>query len=206
MNGSSLIRFCHQRLSFSLLFFLMAGCLLTATILGTFLLPKTYASTARLQIAFPKDRYDPYFVQTTFEKIKSRRVMDQVVEELDLTRNLGERQREGDYQFSSSEGHHALLSMIDLRQSRNTGMLELRVFSDDPKMSAEIANKITEVAGRLEVSEVVDLAVANSRPIRPNVPLNLVIGGSLSVVIGLIFAAAGRLILRGMTGRRQMVS
>src|SRR5262245_51980189 len=56
----------------------------------TFILPETYMSTARIEVG--KDTpdvgsiinnptplgYDPYFIQTEFEKIKSQKVLNQV--------------------------------------------------------------------------------------------------------------------------------
>src|ERR1700741_1770579 len=62
----------------------------------TFILPETYMSTARIEVG--KDTpgvasilqqqalpgYDPYFIQTEFEKIKSQKVLPRVIEELNL--------------------------------------------------------------------------------------------------------------------------
>src|SRR5687767_3999310 len=62
----------------------------------TFILPKTYMSMARISVG--KDvtdiqpllamqsqgGYDPYFIQTEFEKIRSKPVLEKVIENLDL--------------------------------------------------------------------------------------------------------------------------
>src|SRR5690242_3769066 len=62
----------------------------------TFILPETYMSTARIEVG--KDTpdigsiignqapqaYDPYFIQTEFEKIKSQKVLNQVIKDLNL--------------------------------------------------------------------------------------------------------------------------
>src|SRR5215218_4226221 len=64
----------------------------------TFILPKLYMSTARIEVA--KDAtdisplmpnasatsYDPYFLQTEFEKIRSQKVLHQVITNLDLNK------------------------------------------------------------------------------------------------------------------------
>src|SRR3954468_18325354 len=69
--------------------------LLTTTAV-TFILPETYMSTARIEVG--KDTpdiqsmlnnslpqvYDPYFIQTEFEKIKSQKVLMQVIKDLHL--------------------------------------------------------------------------------------------------------------------------
>src|SRR6476620_9228903 len=63
----------------------------------TFILPETFMSTARIEVG--KDTpdigsilgnqtplsYDPYFIQTEFEKIKSQKVLLPVIESLHLT-------------------------------------------------------------------------------------------------------------------------
>src|SRR5436190_7702482 len=68
--------------------------LLTTTAV-TFIMPETYMSTARIEVG--KDTpditsllqmqqlqspYDPYFIQTEFEKIKSQKVLKPVIENL----------------------------------------------------------------------------------------------------------------------------
>src|SRR6267142_5004245 len=68
---------------------------ITATLV-TFILPESYSSTARIKIegdapdvTFADQRmagsaYDPYFIQTEFETIRSERVLSNVVAKLDL--------------------------------------------------------------------------------------------------------------------------
>src|SRR5256714_2420728 len=69
----------------------------------TFILPESYRSTVR--IAVEKDtsdimpligdptsaQYDPYFIQTEFEKIRSTKVLYKVIEELDLNNKWKDR-------------------------------------------------------------------------------------------------------------------
>src|SRR5277367_3921289 len=69
---------------------------ITATIV-TFILPEAYSSRARIKIerdvtdvaGVNGERtvsgvYDPYFIQTEFEVIQSEKILDQVIERLDL--------------------------------------------------------------------------------------------------------------------------
>src|SRR5919109_2545850 len=68
--------------------------LLTTTAV-TFILPESYMSTVRIAVEKdtsdiaplmglpPSGQYDPYFIQTEFEKIRSKKVLYQVIEELD---------------------------------------------------------------------------------------------------------------------------
>jgi polysaccharide biosynthesis transport protein len=121
----------------------------------TFILPETYMSTARIEVG--KDTpdigsilgnqaqlgYDPYFIQTEFEKIKSTKVLNRVIDELRLTEVWAKRY--GTETLKTSEAYKILLSQIDLRQSRNTSLIEIRAFSDVKQEAADIANKISEV-------------------------------------------------------------
>src|SRR5213075_1790265 len=74
---------------------------ITATLV-TFILPESYSSTARIKVegnqpdvAFNNDPrmggggYDPYFIQTEFETIRSERVLSNVVAHLDLKKDWG---------------------------------------------------------------------------------------------------------------------
>jgi len=121
----------------------------------TFILPETFMSTARIEVN--KDTpdvgsiinptgpvtYDPYFIQTEFEKIKSQRVLTPVIQNLHLNEVWAK--RFGMETLRESEAYKILLSMIDLRQSRNTSLIEIRAFSDDKQEAAKIANEIVRV-------------------------------------------------------------
>src|SRR5512147_783054 len=79
---------------------------ITTTVV-TFILPPTWASTARISVQ--KDTtdiasmsgspsfsgFDPYWIQTEFEKIQSKLILYQVITNLDLNRKWGEKFKEG---------------------------------------------------------------------------------------------------------------
>ncbi|HEV8542678.1 MAG TPA: polysaccharide biosynthesis tyrosine autokinase [Verrucomicrobiae bacterium] len=123
----------------------------------TFILPETYMSTARIEVG--KDtpdiptimqpntslQYDPYFIQTEFEKIKSTKVLNKVIENLHLTQAWAT--RFGTETLKMSEAYKILVNQIDLRQSRNTSLIEIRAYSDVKKEAADIANEIAKVYG-----------------------------------------------------------
>jgi capsular polysaccharide biosynthesis protein len=198
MSTRSFLNSYSERLSFRRLFIASTMCLLTACIVVTvFILPKTYLGLARVNLMMPTGAFDPYYLQTTFEKIRSRRVLDPVIEELNLTKILAE-QAGAPARLKPAEADEILRKMITLRQSRNTSLLEIGVYSADPAVSAQIANKIAEVAGRLDAIEVIDSALPVARPIRPNVPLNIIIGALASIVGALLIAAAARLAFRAI--------
>ena len=126
---------------------------LTTTVV-TYWLPKYYASTVR--IAVDKDTpdigslfdfrqsasvYDPYFIQTEFERISSKPVLYNVITNLGLHEIWGKKY----YNVAKLEPAQAFLILkkrIDLRQYRNTSLIEIRVLSEDKDEAAQIANKI----------------------------------------------------------------
>jgi succinoglycan biosynthesis transport protein ExoP len=126
----------------------------------TFILPKSYSSTVR--IAVEKDvsdinpigfaqnstAYDPFFIQTEFEKIRSKKVLHKVIEKLRLNERWGQRYN-NNVPLKTPESFAILSRLIDLRQTRNTSLIEIRVYSDAKEKpaeeAAEIANAIAEV-------------------------------------------------------------
>jgi capsular exopolysaccharide synthesis family protein len=125
------------------------------TTLVTFILPPTFASTARISVQ--KDApdiagigggqsysmFDPYWVQTEFEKIQSKIILYQVISNLNLNATWGEKYKEGALRPDLT--YKLLKRAIDVNQSRNTSLIEIKAFSDDPNEAAAIANMIAEV-------------------------------------------------------------
>jgi len=123
-------------------------------------LPESWSSTVR--IAVEKDvsdinplgfaqnagQYDPYFILTEFEKIKSKNVLHRVIDELDLNHKWADRYN-NHIPLKTSETYLLLTRRIDVRQTRNTTLIEIRVYSDAKEKPAEeaalIANKIADV-------------------------------------------------------------
>ena len=127
---------------------------LTTTIV-TYWLPKYYASTVR--IAVEKDSsesaslfefrqtastYDPYFIQTEFEKIQSKEVLYTVISDLKLNLIWGKKFNIGKMEVSDT--YPILKKRIDVRQYRNTTLIEIRVLDEDPDEAVLIANKIAD--------------------------------------------------------------
>jgi len=130
----------------------------------TLLLPKTYLSTTR--IAVDKDtsdiapllgmqsavQYDPYFIETQFQTIQSKLVLYKVIEDLNLNEKWTA-EFKLDSQLTTRETYNTLTRMIDVRQSRNTSLIEIRVYNRDPKQAALIADKIAEGEKRLAAGD-----------------------------------------------------
>lgn len=142
---------------------------ITATLV-TFVLPVSYASTARIKI--DRDRsdielqqtgnamgfaYDPYFIQTEFEVIQSELILDQVIERLRL-REVWGKTLAGGKPLKTEEARRFLKSKIDLATVRGTSLIAITVYSEKPEEAAEIANMIADVYSEYRREERVDMS------------------------------------------------
>ena len=128
------------------------------TTLVTFILPESYSSTVRIAIEkeagdiAPLDGrtttagYDPYWIQDQYEKIQSKSVLYPVITNTDL---MLHQKWAAKYKEESAlrldVAYLILKQKMDVRQSRNTSLIEIRVYSEDKQEAAKIANKIADV-------------------------------------------------------------
>ena len=128
------------------------------TTLVTFILPESYSSTVRIAIEkeagdiAPLDGrtttagYDPYWIQDQYEKIQSKSVLYPVITDTDL---MLHQKWAAKYKEESAlrldVAYLILKQKMDVRQSRNTSLIEIRVYSEDKQEAAKIANKIADV-------------------------------------------------------------
>src|SRR5436309_8904484 len=131
----------------------------------TFILPESYSSMVRIEVgkdtpdiapllfgAQSQSAFDPYFIQTEFEKIKSKKVLNTVINELNLQEEWSKRYgAEG--KLKTSEIYQLLVKYVDVRQTRNTSLIEIRVFDENRDKAALIANKIAEVYKRVRLDD-----------------------------------------------------
>ncbi|MFS8629731.1 MAG: Wzz/FepE/Etk N-terminal domain-containing protein, partial [Bacillales bacterium] len=113
-------------------------------------------------------------IESYREIIKSPRILDIVIEELDLNMSSG-----------------ALAQKITVENTNNSQVVSLKVQDPDPYLAAEIANKTTEVFQRevvviFRVDNVQPLAKAevkeNQQPVSPKPLLNI----AIAMVVGLM--------------------
>jgi capsular exopolysaccharide synthesis family protein len=131
----------------------------------TFILPETYSSTVRIEVgkdttdiapllygAQNQNQFDPYFIQTEFEKIKSKTVLYEVIENPKLKlKEIYSKRYNAEGLLKTPEIYPILAKNVDVRQSRNTSLIEIRVFSENKQEAAEVANEIAEVYKRLRL-------------------------------------------------------
>jgi capsular exopolysaccharide synthesis family protein len=133
--------------------FLITAIVATAV---TFLLPESYASTARIRIEpdtisdirgvggeMPYASYDPYFIQTEFEIIQDRVVLGKVIEALNLNVEWGKKYFGGET-LKTPETMEFLKRRMSLMPVRNTKLIGITVYSEDKNDAARLANAIAE--------------------------------------------------------------
>jgi uncharacterized protein involved in exopolysaccharide biosynthesis len=128
----------------------------TAVII-TFLLPVSYASTARIKVepdqvdfsftdggqSAPMQAYDPYFIQTTFQVMQSQIILSNVVAQLNLNASWGRRYY-GGQTLKTAESAGILKRRMDLKPVRDTKLISITVFSDEKNEAAQLANAIAK--------------------------------------------------------------
>jgi uncharacterized protein involved in exopolysaccharide biosynthesis len=139
--------------TFLRVFILVFLLVFSGSIIVTYLLPESYASTARIKVEMiehntvgspPADApYDPYFIQTTFEIMQSEIVLRPVIEQLKLNEKWGKKYfaRES---LKTAETIELLRRFIQLVPVKNTQLIAITVYSDDKVEAAQIANAIAE--------------------------------------------------------------
>lgn len=117
----------------------------------TFLQPQHYASTVTLEVkktpnaSDGAEEFDPYFLQTEFEKLQSKSVLYPVIEALNLGDHYGFRsnaEMSPPYRMSNEDAFHALRSNMRMTQYRNTELIDVTVFDEDQRIAMLIANEI----------------------------------------------------------------
>src|SRR6185503_6912576 len=125
------------------------------TTLVTFILPESFSSTVRMKVE--KDTpdvqgigernfgggFDPYWVQTEFETIQSKSILNQVITNLNLNKTWAQKMKMDDIPLDLA--YLMLKRQIDVSQSRNTSLIQIRVISEDKVEAANIANEIARV-------------------------------------------------------------
>ena len=87
--------------------------------------------------------YDPYFIQTEYEVIKSEAVLGRTVEALHLDMEWGKRYTNG-RNLEKRDAIELLRQCLSLHPIRGTNLIEISVIGEDAKEAANIANAIAE--------------------------------------------------------------
>ena len=128
---------------------------ITATVV-TLMYPESFASTAQITVeqertdissmegGLPAGQgYDPYFLQTEFKIIQSHAVLSKVIEALDLKNVWGKKFNNGQ-PLRDSDCETIILRNLELNPQRNTKVIDIKVYSDNPDEAAKMANQIAK--------------------------------------------------------------
>lgn len=149
---------------------------ITATLV-TFILPEQFMSTTTIRVAndesdiqgveqrqFRPQVYDPYFIATEFEVIKSRLILEAVISELKLGEKWAAKYNVP--KLLPDETFLLLSGKVDLRPVRNTSLIEIRVFSDNAEEAAVIANSIAKVYKEYRQKQRKDMTLGGIRTLQ----------------------------------------
>lgn len=182
-----------------------------------FLTPNSYRSTAQItvledlpsaQAALTGSSYDPYFLQTEFKVIQSHVVLSKVIDALNLRDVWGKKFNNGQ-SLKESDCEGIIRSSLELQLIRNTKVIDVSTYRDNPDEAARLANGIVEayrayMADLAQVEEsrandsamsrprmvtIIQPAVPELRHIRPNRPLIIVVSMMLGSIFGSIAGA-----------------
>ncbi len=129
--------------------FILGGLTLCGTGLWLILSPTQFEATSTINLETDEPNvkgqvsYDPYFTQTELEIIQSPVVLGKVVEALNLNIAWGKKYGDGN-PFDTVKSIKLLQSRIILEPVRNTQLLKISFFDQDPNEAAEIANAIAK--------------------------------------------------------------
>ncbi|HEY3762399.1 MAG TPA: polysaccharide biosynthesis tyrosine autokinase [Verrucomicrobiae bacterium] len=126
---------------------------ITATIV-TFILPRYYSSTARIEINQDTSEsmnspqtaylpYDPYFIETEFQKMQSEKVLGRVISQLDLNNAWGKAYN-NNVPLNTEQTMEILKQRLSLQPERNSKLIDITVFSEDPNQAALVANAVAQ--------------------------------------------------------------
>ena len=131
--------------------FLITAIVATAV---TFILPTSYSSTAEVKIepdtgmdiaglggqTTTTPGYDPYFLETELQILQGPKVLEKVVDALNLNSVWGKKY--GLDTLKTSETTEMLKNQITLAPVRNTTLVDITAYDPDKKEAADIANAV----------------------------------------------------------------
>jgi capsular polysaccharide biosynthesis protein len=199
-------------IGFLITFILVFVAVVVSTTIVTFILPETYSSRTRIIIGrnvtdvvsangvTMGGYYDPYFIQKEFEFIQSEKVLDPVIEHLDLNESWAKKYHV-EAKIRTQDIRPALRQMLELRLVKNTSLIDLTAYSNDRQEAAQIANEIAQEyqlqrkkglgftngsSDAAVIVQIIEHAEPSAVPVRPNKPLNILWGGIIGTILGLL--------------------
>lgn len=133
---------------------------LTTTVV-TYLLPPAYSSKVIIEIqqdmpdvqakegsTWLRPMADPFFIQTEFQRIQSKPVFYEVIEDLKLREEWGRKFKQPG-PLTKEKAYQILKGSIDVKQSQHTSLVEIHASSDNKDEAAILAQKVAEVYAKV---------------------------------------------------------
>ena len=122
----------------------------------TLTLPKIYVANARIEVredtmdvdVFERQlvsSYNPFFLKTQYERIQARPMLYKVIDNLNLQQIWSEKYAGKGGQMRKEDVYLVLAGSIKVNQYRDTTLIDIQVFREDPKEAALIANELANV-------------------------------------------------------------
>src|SRR5690606_19088452 len=122
----------------------------------TALLPKWYRSTPQVRVEKPEGAvklfqnqgpaaYDPYFIEDQYRIMQAPKILHPVITRLDLNRRIGLMLDSPQPLPLDITTDYLVREMLSLESPRNSSLIDINVYAQDPQLAADIANEIARV-------------------------------------------------------------
>lgn len=155
-EGASLADFFQLlRLRKALIFLILSLVVITTAVVTAFL-PKWYLSTLNVRVEKPEGEvklfqsqqsayYDPYFLQDQFKIMQSSKILNPVIEHLQLNERIAPMLGSSTPLPTDVTFQYLLDKMLRVESPRGSSLIEVGVFAQDARLAAAIANEIGAV-------------------------------------------------------------
>jgi succinoglycan biosynthesis transport protein ExoP len=146
----------------------LIALLLTAVVIVTLgvtaFLPRWYLATTKVLVEKPEGEvklfqaqsssaYDPYCLQDQFRIMQSEKILYPVIERLNLNSRIGASLGSPVPLENAITYQYLLQKMVRIEAPRNSSVIEINVYAQDPALAAEIANELANVYSADRIAE-----------------------------------------------------
>jgi succinoglycan biosynthesis transport protein ExoP len=87
-----------------------------------------------------QNSFDPYFFNTEFEVLKSRKILNAVIERLNLDKKYAQRYKVPE--MTVQRAYDILFGSVEVKQRRSTSIIEINAYDQDKELAPDIANAV----------------------------------------------------------------
>jgi len=142
----------------------------------TYFLPREFYSKVRMEVKQDNTKMDvfgsnsrgggdPMFVPTQFQILQTKEILYPVIDQLKLVDDWSTDGRK----MTQEQAYMKLAGMLDLKDVRNTGLIDLGIYSTNAQEAADIANKLAVVYKEKRLSDLQSTLEASLAQLRDEV-------------------------------------